>query len=284
MSLLKAISSIAPPRQLYHYTTQHGLIGIIEGNTIWATKIQYLNDTTEYKLALEIAIEEIKRKKAESVSATNDLLYQRLLEQIDKMTGLNTCVCSFSEKEDLLSQWRGYGGGIGGYAVGFNSSNLIAEANKQDFILSSCIYDEKQQKSLLSELIADEVKFIKRKLKKTDLDDPRRFESVAVDFCKNLAAIAPTIKNKKFSEEKEWRLISKWGIRAGHLSFRPGMSTLIPFYHFRLGESPRRYLDKLVIGPCPHPELTEDAILRMLQKYNAERVNIIRSEIPFRNM
>jgi hypothetical protein len=48
--LLKRI----PPDILYHYTSAAGLCGIIQSVSIWASKIQHLNDSTELLLALKI--------------------------------------------------------------------------------------------------------------------------------------------------------------------------------------------------------------------------------------
>lgn len=41
------------PRTLYHYTSDSGLLGIIETKSIWATNVRYLNDSKEYALALD---------------------------------------------------------------------------------------------------------------------------------------------------------------------------------------------------------------------------------------
>ena len=42
-----------PPR-LYHYTSQEGLLGILSSKTLWATRIQYLNDSTEFAYTLAL--------------------------------------------------------------------------------------------------------------------------------------------------------------------------------------------------------------------------------------
>jgi hypothetical protein len=34
----------SPPEELYHYTGIHGLKGIVESQTLWATHYKYLND------------------------------------------------------------------------------------------------------------------------------------------------------------------------------------------------------------------------------------------------
>lgn len=42
-------TEVSPPPILHHYTTQEGLLGIVESKSIWATNIYYLNDAAEYK-------------------------------------------------------------------------------------------------------------------------------------------------------------------------------------------------------------------------------------------
>ena len=43
------------PEILYHYTDQNGLLGIIERSEMWATKVQYMNDATEFGAVLDLA-------------------------------------------------------------------------------------------------------------------------------------------------------------------------------------------------------------------------------------
>ena len=42
------------PDVLYHYTTQAGLLGIIQSKQIWATSVLFLNDTTEINYAIKL--------------------------------------------------------------------------------------------------------------------------------------------------------------------------------------------------------------------------------------
>jgi hypothetical protein len=56
------LSRAEPPPILYHYTTQEGLLGILETDSLWATKIHFLNDSSEYALACNLAVEEIKSR------------------------------------------------------------------------------------------------------------------------------------------------------------------------------------------------------------------------------
>ena len=51
-----------PPRFLYHYTSQQGMLSIINDRKIWASDILYLNDAAEFELAIKIAHSEIKAR------------------------------------------------------------------------------------------------------------------------------------------------------------------------------------------------------------------------------
>jgi hypothetical protein len=49
-----------PPEILYHYTDQDGLLGIMEKDQLWATKMQYMNDATEFGASLDLARERLQ--------------------------------------------------------------------------------------------------------------------------------------------------------------------------------------------------------------------------------
>jgi hypothetical protein len=53
------LSKIVPSR-LNHYTNQLGLLGIVEREKLYATKVQYMNDATEFSLALDLAAQRIQ--------------------------------------------------------------------------------------------------------------------------------------------------------------------------------------------------------------------------------
>jgi hypothetical protein len=61
------------PDILYHYTDQFGLIGIVNTSELWATKIHYMNDSTEFSLALGMAKDFLKEKlvKVEQTESTS---------------------------------------------------------------------------------------------------------------------------------------------------------------------------------------------------------------------
>ena len=132
VSNVRTILTPDPPPILYHYTTPAGLLGIIDKREIWASHTQYLNDQREFQHAVSIIEEEIaSMKKTPQHDKHQDLLDQ--MASVLKDSGsMNVCVCSFSEKGDVLSQWRAYGGGSG-FSIGLSGPFLRRVAVSQRF-------------------------------------------------------------------------------------------------------------------------------------------------------
>jgi hypothetical protein len=78
-----------------------------------------------------------------------------LLNNLPSIRLLNICVASFSADGDSLNQWRAYSKDIGGYAVGFDSTALLARAEEQGFALLRCEYEEDRQRMLVRQLVEE---------------------------------------------------------------------------------------------------------------------------------
>ena len=83
--------------------------------------------------------------------------------------------------------------------------------------------------------------------------------------------IAATTKLDCFKEEQEWRLLSKTPLPAtdANYSFRPGKSTIIPYYSFQLDLS---LITQITIGTSPDPSLVEDTLWGLSHKYGLATV------------
>ncbi|WAC49362.1 DUF2971 domain-containing protein [Asticcacaulis sp. SL142] len=151
----KKVSEVYP--SLFHYTTYNGLIGILQSQSLWATNYQFLNDSTEFKLAAERLVEEIlpHYKKylkdkilsdqrfaqfIESEGGTSKFMDEpsTLVQSMYIATGDEIYITSFSKHTDApvaanghLSQWRAYGAD-GGYAIEFNSNEIEILLHEQN--------------------------------------------------------------------------------------------------------------------------------------------------------
>src|SRR3990167_8762359 len=108
------------PSNLYHYTGPAACIGIIINKTFWATQIQYMNDSKEIRHAVELATHFVHSEQKIPNEVKEVMLAE--LEFITKGV-TKTFVVSFSEHEDLLSQWRAYCPN-GGASIGFSPEKI----------------------------------------------------------------------------------------------------------------------------------------------------------------
>jgi hypothetical protein len=283
---------------LCHYTSQTGLKGMLNKKAIWASKIHYLNDSKEFALALDLARCELTERIKASTSPVDRSRLELLRDTIDTtytIKGVNTCVCCFSELEDDLSQWRGYGGGSAGFSVGFTREWFTRVKDTLGLSLSPCIYDPEKQQRLVQDEIdkffatnaGREPDYWDRNRGYWNPDKPRTYMAsrhAGDDFADRLALIAPLIKHESFEDEKEWRLVAE-NVSAHKLHHRPGRSMLIPYYKIPIGDDDKfDSIREIVVGPTPHPELSVASVKSLAKAaglVNPDKIET--TSIPFRN-
>ena len=196
--------SESPPPSLYHYTDQRGLLGIIESCSLWATKVQYLNDFREFKLAINIAKSQLEDRHASCKDLGLKSRIKTLIESLHSFVNVNICAVSLCERDDLLSQWRGYSTAGGGVSIGFRSKPLETLAAAQGGRLDRCIYDSQIQHRLVGTLIDDTINKIQN-----EPDVSADFLQFTTFFRDQLIERGGAFfKDGGFQEEKEWRLVT----------------------------------------------------------------------------
>jgi hypothetical protein len=111
-TFVKHLEGATPP-YLYHYTTQAGLLGIIEGRELSATKVHYINDTTEFAASLEMLDNYLTTKELTNTDIFNSPPYTnltvskqiavRVWKSTENIKNVNICVACFCSDRDLLS-------------------------------------------------------------------------------------------------------------------------------------------------------------------------------------
>ncbi len=194
-------------------------------------------------------------------------------------------VISFTENGDQLSQWRAYCPTAGGFAIGFRSSSLVKTCiGSCNAFLSRCIYDPSAQRQQLLRVVQAVVGEADRK-HAAGLDQERIFIESYKRLGRLLPLVAPVIKHSSFAEEREWRLVLlSPSFQDFSPKFRPGRSTLIPYYEHRLSiERSAIPIEELVVGPTPHPELAREAAQALLATHGLRSAKVRSSVIPYRN-
>jgi hypothetical protein len=266
-----------PPSVLYHYTTQAGLLGILDKREIWATHTQYLNDRQEFRYALAIFREELEALALQNSDIEQVRCIQEMREVVqDELSGTNVCVASFSEESDSLSQWRGYAGNAG-FAIGFEGEYLASLTAKDHAYLAPCIYESDRQRTVVQALLQEVIE--------QNLSPQRLNQRPGGNLSAYLLRFAPLLKHRSFGGEREWRIITtphSCGIP--RFCFRPGTSTLTPYYRFPLAEEgiPFR-VSRVIVGPTPHEREARASVGSLLVRLGLNEVAVTNSEVPYRN-
>lgn len=281
---VKEIFNRNPPKTLYHYTTQLGLLGIVGNKEIWASHTQYLNDAREYRHAVEVVREELSIMRKEALPSERKRFIDEMEKAVEGAEGMNVCVCSFSENGDVLSQWRAYADGGSGFALGFCSAFLRSVTDEMKFWLVPVLYQEHEQRHLIRTLLSD---VIAEKFQIRAKSGGDYVESLPLggNLLAYLNRYAPILKHRSFSEEREWRIISRPLFCSNtRFGYRPGASMLVPYFRIPLcSEKINFKVEEIVVGPTPHPHESRAAVRGLMIKHELEEAQVRISETPYRN-
>jgi hypothetical protein len=287
---------------LYHYTSLDGLIGIINGNSVWASHCKYLNDSTEYIHALNFPI-----------SLSNDIYMEddylspfgfSMRKALDEMKHNDVYVSSFSEKSDLLSQWRGYCPPGRGVCIGFNRDVLENFCLANNLNLNKCIYSETEQlqemKKLINQCKADfpmptisrndydtfgSKDRVDHELKYKEFvmhgDGKKQADAALSNLCHSITNLAPLFKDDGFHEESEWRVTSE--NPSSKVNFRAGISHLIPYITLSILDYSKSAIGEIIIGPNASSDNCANSVSMLLEANGFKGVNVMPSRIPFKS-
>lgn len=283
--LARLMSGSARPELLCHYTTQSGLLGILETRSLWATDIRFLNDSAEFQYALSMAETRLDALFERIADSWADTLIARWRRALLVAPRTRVFVASFSAVDDDLSQWRAYAR-TNGYIVSLSYDQLLTAAQNAPMpgIVLSCVYDAAEQ-ALLMDYALD---YLTAKYR-TEAGGERNEDALfafEVHFFAHLVLLAACFKHPSFSAEREWRLIVRETAPEDSAKFvrlRTGRSTLVPYLSIPLASDDKVVSLKGVrIGPTPHPLLAEAAVKDALRQHRAVAKSVLRSETPFR--
>lgn len=286
------MSLISTRETLFHYTNIGSLHGIVENNCIWLTNAYYLNDSNEIKFA----IKHFERLIDESIKRGNTPKKIGFLNQLKEwIPGLYRdahyiFVFSLSAQRNLLSQWRAYTPHGAGVSLGFEVDALKRLCTQKGLELVQCIYAADQRNAFLASLLSEvNSKFEEKYTYRPDSYEPKTCEFL--DFLNSLAEFLLKafcrIKDPTFSEECEWRLVSKYYqyYSDPDIKFRPSKTTLVPYIEVKLSgfRSDGYLFESIYVGPSPNSDLSHQAIVAYLSSKHACR-EFHNSMSPFREV
>lgn len=211
------------PIDIFHYTSPNGFTSILLGDpdyvTLWASRYDCLNDTSEGTYALNI-FKEVCKELLDS-----EIISEYLFDLFTKVPPAHThlytyhdgekivldraeCtryVCSLSRDMDSLAMWNYYSKGskYEGFNIGFLSSQIEASLEKNigpmraNYGLYSIIYNKDEQKHMMRELLVD----------LSDLYTKDNETSIRYIISNQLVQWSLVFKDEHFQHENEVRII-----------------------------------------------------------------------------
>jgi len=279
--ILEDIFARQPEGELYHYTSLSGLMGIIGKKEIWASDTQYLNDQREYLHAISLLRVVIGKSKQKYSSDLEQEILSEMDEGIEGNESMNVCVCSFSEEQDSLSQWRAYADSSMGVAIGFSGSFIKSVVDVQKFYFAPCLYEENDQLELLEALVE---KCVKQNIKMKQNGEYENFP-LGGSLCAYMHRYAPIIKDISFKDEKEWRIIAgPLSCKSKNYDFRIRGPMLVPYYKIPLIDAKGEFLPSIItIGPTPNTMQSKMSLKSFMVRQNLKAVDVKESKVPFRS-
>lgn len=202
------------PDKLYHFTSVPAAANsILTNREMWASHAYDMNDEFEVRYGSNLVIlclqEQQKRYIKSNVFQLAEF-FEMALERANPYTnGFNGMpepfVVSLCEDGTSPSQWKEYANDGKGFRLDFETSKAAAELWKKRLVLLKVIYDAPTQIKLINTAIQHEVDHIL-----AHLDDPFARAmglGASVAFYQLLLTYSITFKSKKWSKEREWRLV-----------------------------------------------------------------------------
>jgi len=300
---------------VFHYTSAHGLLGIVKYGQVWASEASSLNDLAEVRQGWETIS---RLLKGFDESEGRQLL--ALLAKDPLKASHEVFVLSASTAGDDANQWRLYADAGKGYALELDgtvqltvhtsvSADPPPDPTRRRWGIGQragdattvtpwlhVFYTEDEVESALDELLAKVEGEISDLARASDKDQQQFLaESLRDDAHEALATIAHLIKTPGFSGENEVRVVATFAIRGDHVCYRAGANGLIGYATLtqapdgrgtsvlRPSEdtTPVLPLKSVRIGPLLAKE-QKNTLRGFLRLHHLSDIKIRRSKVPLR--
>ena len=286
---VNCIQDVSEDSIIYHYTSPEGLLGITDKQCLWATDINYLNDSSESRYVY-LLVSNILKSKSESWNKDfQESLSLRCEHQIKKYDISNRLlfadktdvyVISFSLDRDNLNMWKYYTKNAGnvGYNIGFDKTALTTNCGLNNFTYGKVIYDEAKQIDLLRTTL--------EKFEELYSKQPDRFGRAQVFqfLVSTLYNISAFFKHPAFADENEFRVVIRNHIRFNKsndlkIHYRIKDGVFIPYTNLEFATSA---VISIALSPSDKQSMAVHSVQRMLEeKYKLRYEDFFCSLIPF---
>ncbi|UFN49134.1 DUF2971 domain-containing protein [Roseomonas sp. OT10] len=283
------------PKTLWHYTSGEGLIGIVQSGSLFSTHISCLNDSAELNYASNLLLQSLKMRASQHYPQSPKSVLHTVIDTPSKVSSSIISpffVACFTENGDDLSQWRGYGGGEGGYAIGFEPSWLLQGFLHDPKVIYKMSYDHEQHRHLADRVALHTETYFQNGLDIRPGVSPRDWAEAFLPIWVNaITQLGPVVKHPSFYGENEWRFVHR--LRSedrSQLVFRQRRSMMARHFPLRFPPPDQREcnilpINHIRVGPSRHKEVSLISVQDLLLSSGYEdRVTVDMSPIPFQSL
>ncbi len=289
-----------PPQRLHHYTNVDGFNGIIGEGRLRATHLAFMNDANEYRHAIDLVRESIKRRRGSNTDKTILELLATMHERLQDPEPADypaIFVSSFSTEENDLAQWRAYGQAEAGVSIEFVGDRLETAAKKLNTMVLPVIYEQKRQSAVVQILLDGFIREYKNGLPRHPDKDMVQLRNEWINqFFWWGTSLAPMFKDSAFQSEHEWRIVyfvlDQVSIQTlpkhDHLSLYVNLDLRMPTrLNADQAESTASAkallpISRVLVGPSRHAKLTQTSARALLERESYFGITVAISKTPFR--
>jgi hypothetical protein len=278
-------------KTIWHYTNGAGFLGIIESGAIRATQVAVVNDSTETVYATRLYRAAVRQLQKEMVG---DEMAEELLQGVLDETAESAdmpghadskfYVSCFTDLEDNVQQWRDYGNGENGYAIGFRARGLLVDGNTAVVRVN---YDTELHKRIADQAARLTLQFYLEGLVGERTNDPAKWgKEFFAAWDQAIYRLAPIAKDASFSQEREYRMVHELQsydmpfVRYQQKAHMIGRYIDLKPNGWEGLRVPRLPIVKVMIGPCRHKGISKRTVESLLQQMGYTKVEVLTSERP----
>lgn len=272
---------------LYHYTSLHSLMGMIEKNNLWMSKGNFLNDSSELVYFSNVLKSAISKMEIQRETERWQLFMRELEDSMNRFlegiegSGFEVYIFSLSYTQDSLALWYNYAKGEG-YNLGFNAEDLLQKAaafpDESDVLHGLVVYDRQEQEVIL-------MNFLLETFKRVVQYEPDEIKKALPDhFLSVIAMCAIFFKDPAFKSEEEYRIayMNTSGNMHPAVRFRAQNGVIIPYIAVDFEE--RLPISHITIGPKNNIDIAKRGMEHYLKSngFNMKDISISKSVAALR--
>lgn len=291
--LLDDVNLEPAPKEIYHYTNDIGLNGILESGTLRFTDIFGVNDPSEIKHGFSHALT-ILDKLAVSASPLEKEFVQRFHqlyeEQLDRTA--NFFICSFTKARDDLSQWRAYADNGRGFSLvfdgdqlekGFALPNGVPSESNTTF---SVRYNDTEVYGIHDQIVTNLFPILSNAaIQRLAANIRNNFlMRVSSELSVRLIHSAIFYKHEAYKPESEYRFMQVYrgDLPVPNLKERPRSYGMVRYTEYDWRKYSDSTLKKIIIGPSANKRKAREFAEECLKKHGFHNVQVEDSAIPYR--